>query len=234
MTTPPSSTDVAHGEVGDPYLISHMTLRKLLGFLGVFMPVILVLGVVVLKAAFEIGPHEDDEVFQPSISHYYHTIMRNAFVAIVAAFGFFLFTYRGYPDKRWWKRDRIFTNAAGACALLVACFPTNNTGECVILFCYIHFIAATLFFIILAYISYFLFTLSDDPPSQRTHRKRDRNKVYRICGGVMVLCIVILAIYFLFDLKGWPHNTVFIFEAIALIAFGISWLTKGEAILGDK
>ncbi|HLF65375.1 MAG TPA: hypothetical protein VI603_16535 [Saprospiraceae bacterium] len=229
-----SSTDVAHGKVGDSHLISHLTLRKLLGFLGVFMPLILILGVVALKALLDIGPHENDKVFQPSISHYYHTIMRNAFVGIVSSFGFFLFTYRGYKSDVWWKRDNLFTNTAGICALLVAFFPTNKTGECEILFCYIHFISATLFFIILAYISYFLFTLSNKPPSQRTMRKQSRNKVYRTCGVVMALCIVILTIYFLFFEDSWPVNTVFIFEAIALIAFGISWLTKGEAILGDR
>ncbi len=234
MPPPPASTDVAHSEVGDSHLISHMTLRKLLGFLGVFMPLILILGVVVLKAIFEIGPHESDKAFQPSISHYYHTIMRNGFVAIVAAFGFFLFTYRGYDEAQWWKRDSLFTNAAGVCALLVAFFPTNNYGECTVIFCYIHFIAATLFFIILAYISYFLFTLSNKPPSQRTERKRDRNKVYRTCGAVMAGCILILAAYFCFFENSWPVNTIFIFESIALLAFGISWLTKGEAILGDR
>ncbi len=224
MTTTPAS----------PYLISHITLRRLLGFLGFLMPFILVIGVFVLKAVFNIGPHESDKAFQHSISAYYYTIMRNAFVAILSSFGLFLFTYRGYPSDKWWKRDHLFTTAAGACALLTAFFPTNKAGSCEIIFCYIHFTAATLFFVILAYISYFLFTESDKSPSERTPRKHSRNKVYRTCGVIMVSCLIILTVYFLTRKSvSWPTNTVFIFESIALWAFGISWLTKGEAILGD-
>lgn len=207
----------------DPYLISHMTLRKLLGSLGFLMPFILVIGVIVLK---------EDTILRPSISDYYYSGMRDVFVSILAAFGLFLFTYRGYESPKLWKKDNLFTNAAGVCAILVALFPTDQAA-CPWT-CKIHFGAAVAFFAILSYISLVLFTRSNKDPEDRDWRKVTRNRIYRVCGATMIVCLVILAYYFLADPSGWPENTVFIFEALALWAFGISWLVKGEAVLGDK
>lgn len=203
-------------------VISHMTLRKALGLLGFLLPFILLIGALIL---------EEDNIFQSSVSHYYYTGMRDVFVAIVASFGLFLYTYRGEDPK-----DDLLTNIAGVCAILVALLPTNKDGNCQLISCYIHFAAATLFFIILAYISYFIFTLSNKPIAERTIQKRQRNIVYKICGLVIASCILLLAIYFAFfqDSGKLPFNTVFWFESFSLLAFGISWLTKGEAIFGDK
>ena len=53
----------------------------------------------------------------------------------------------------------------------------------------------------------------------------------------MGACIVLIAISFLLRNSVLafltPFQPVFWLEAIAVLAFGISWLTKGEAILGD-
>ena len=203
-------------------LISYMTLRKLLGLLGIVLPFVLLAGAYLL---------DELNIIQPSISHYYHTVMRDVLVIVVASFGLFLFTYKGEA-----KIDGVLSNIAGICAVCVALFPTNELGSCQELTCYIHFIAAMSFFIILAYMSYFIFTLSNNEVKFQTPQKRKRNVVYKICSSVMFFCILILAAYFLVFKKSnaWPESTVFIFEAIALIAFGISWLTKGEAIFGDK
>jgi hypothetical protein len=207
---------------GDSQLISHMTLRKLLGFLGFLLPFILVFGAYFL---------DELQTIQDSISHYYYTEMRDVFVAIVSSFGLFLFSYKGEAEK-----DSILANIAGSFAICVALFPTNRDGHCEALHCYIHFISATGFFAVLAYISYFIFTLSNKPPELQTAQKRKRNAVYKICGIVITVCILLLALYFVvFNQSSvLPRYTVFIFESIALFAFGISWLTKGEAILGDK
>lgn len=209
----------------DPVMMSHMTLRKLLGFLGFLLPVILIAGMVFKNEA---------PIIQPSISDYYHTGMRDVFVIVVASFGLFLFTYKGYKAKSFWTNDSLFTNAAGVFAILVALCPTNATPTCEVYTCYVHFTAATLFFTILAYISYFIFTLSNKPPAERTPQKRIRNRVFRICGITMALCIVALILYFAFFKQVWPGVTVFIFETVALWAFGFSWLTKGEAIWADS
>ena len=53
----------------------------------------------------------------------------------------------------------------------------------------------------------------------------------------MSLCIVLIVILYLIpDEVASPikvYKPVFWLEAIAVVAFGISWLTKGEAILKD-
>jgi putative copper export protein len=65
-----------------------------------------------------------------------------------------------------------------------------------------------------------------------------RNRIYRICGAAMAVCIVLMALYFILPGSiGGPlsrYNAVFWLETIAIVSFGISWLVKGEAILKDE
>jgi hypothetical protein len=69
-----------------------------------------------------------------------------------------------------------------------------------------------------------------------TDMKKQRNRVYKICGIVILVSVAGIPI---FGLDGiWEHvkayKPTFVLETFALVAFGISWLTKGEAILGDN
>lgn len=82
---------------GEPSIISYLTLRKFIGFLGMGLPFILLIG----------GWWDFGEGIQSSVSAYYHTGMRNAFVGILFALGVFLMTYKGYD----WV-DNIFTTLA--------------------------------------------------------------------------------------------------------------------------
>jgi hypothetical protein len=60
-----------------------------------------------------------------------------------------------------------------------------------------------------------------------------------MCGWAMLSCLALIAVYKLF-LPDDPMSPiaaikpVFWLESIAIIAFGISWLTKGETILKDR
>jgi len=65
-----------------------------------------------------------------------------------------------------------------------------------------------------------------------------RNLIYRTCGVVILVCIVLVGLQALLT---EPNCTipsalpkVFTLEAIAVWAFGLSWLIKGEAILADQ
>jgi hypothetical protein len=97
----------------------------------------------------------------------------------------------------------------------------------------VHYASAALFFLTLAYISFFLFTKSK---GHKTPEKKMRNKVYRTCAVVMVGCLVVIALVHVF---GWEKynlaqlKIVFLLETLALWAFGLSWLTKGEFLLKD-
>ena len=210
-----------------PDLLSYQTIRRIIGFVGLFMPIGLVMGTFLFTNCREI---------QPSISNYYYTVMGNVFTGCLCIVGIYLITYRGFDN------DYIATNLAGALAFFVAFFPTNITSGsgCTILDLDansfrngVHLASASLFFITLSYISLFLFTKSN---KALTKQKRHRNTIYKICGYVMIISLLIILLFKSGVLKDPNDNfkIVFTFETISLFAFGISWLTKGELYLKDK
>lgn len=199
-------------------LISYLTLRKLLGIIGVSFPIILLAGCLILGKC---------EGIQPSISDYYYTNMRDVFVGYLFAIGLFLFTYTGYD-----KRDNLAGNLGCLFAIGVAIFPTGHPNTII---SQLHLGCAAALFLVLSYFSLFLFTLSSktDPGGM----KRKRNVVYRVCGYIMLFCISFLFLWFLLLAERFPNlaflDPVFWLETLALWAFGISWLTKGEMLLAD-
>ena len=86
----------------------------------------------------------------------------------------------------------------------------------------------------LAYFCLFLFRRSS-PERKLTRRKRHRNMVYRICGLVIVACILVMVSLILKDVARLlrPINPLLCCESLALVAFGVAWLTKGKGILQD-
>jgi hypothetical protein len=213
----------------NPQVISFLTLRKAVGILGIAFPVVLAVGSLLFCDCAEI---------QSSISSYYHTDMRNLFVGTLCALALFLFAYKGYD-----RRDAIAGNLGCLFALGVAFFPTSVTESstpCIpeafnnSVLSSIHFISAGLLFLVLSYFSIVLFTKGSKNP---TARKLKRNRLYRICGYAMLGCIALIALYFMLLEKRYPAlqnlDPVFWLESIALWAFGISWLTKGKALLND-
>ena len=58
--------------------------------------------------------------------------------------------------------------------------------------------------------------------------------VYRICGWTMLACVALMILYFAIDppsLRNTP--VVFALETVAVEAFGISWITKGQTLWPD-
>jgi len=71
--------------------------------------------------------------------------------------------------------------------------------------------------------------------SDPTQQKLKRNKIYIICGLIMIACLISIMIYFNFFQDTNPKSSfVFWAETIALVAFGVSWLTKGGTLYPDK
>ena len=70
-----------------------------------------------------------------------------------------------------------------------------------------------------------------------TPEKTKRNRLYRVCGVVIAICIGIIAILGIsakVDTPGTGGSPwVFWLESIALCAFGLSWLVKGETLWRD-
>jgi hypothetical protein len=215
----------------DPQLISYITLRKAVGILAILFPVIIVVGSLIFGGCDDI---------QSNLSMYYHTRMRNVFVGILCAIALFLFAYNGYD-----RIDAIAGNVACVFALLIAFFPTSVTEPltpCILapyindISSSIHFFSAGGFFIVLAYFSIFLFTKKEPKP---TKMKLKRNKLYRICGYIILGCIFLMAGYYALLKHNYgqglqKYDPILWLETLALWAFGVSWLTKGNTILTDK
>lgn len=196
---------------------SYLALRKAVGWIGILLPFVLLLGNTIL---FGGNPN------QPSVSLYYYTPMRDVLVGGLCAVALFLFFYSGYDT--W---DNTTASLTGFFALLVAFFPASETGSGGIANT-VHVISAALFLGSLAFFSLFLFTKDDGNP---TPEKLKRNSIYIACGSVMSVSLLALLIYFI--IKREDHtSTPFIFwaETVALVAFGISWLTKGGTLYPDR
>src|SRR5713226_4435152 len=206
-------------------VFSYLALRKAIGILGIALPIAMFLGAWIF---YRTG-------IQSSISSYYYTGMRDVLVGTLWAIGFFLLSYKGYE-----RADDIAGDLGCVFAVGIALFPTapdmNPSAEARWIG-YIHLAFAGLFFLTLIYFSLFLFTKTD-PSRPPARRKLQRNRVYKGCGYAMAICILLIAIYFILpneeasSLKG--YDPAFWLETIAIEAFGISWLTKGEAILKDE
>ena len=196
---------------------SYLALRKAVGWIGILLPFVLMFGNHIFFK---------EELTLNNISLYYHSGMRDVFVGSVCAISLFLFFYKGY-DK--WVN---FTgNLAGFFALGIVFFPTVKEGP-YNLSAKIHFFCAAVFFTILSIISLFLFTRKRYNP---TRQKLARNRIYIICGIIMVVCLLAIMIFInLFENEYPRSDFVFWAETLALLAFGTSWLTKGGTFYPDK
>ncbi len=205
-------------------VIGYLTLRKAIGLLGTSLPFVLSLGAFLL---FNTG-------IQASMSSYYHTGRRDVFVGTLCAIGIFMLSYRGYE-----RQDDVADDLACVFAVGVALFPTTLREDLTTLDTIgaLHLVFAALLFLTLAYFSLFLFTKTD-PTKTPTRRKRQRNQVYRTCGYTLVasIALILLLTFLPLEIKQAlsPYHPVYWLESLAVVGFGISWLTKGEAMLGDK
>jgi hypothetical protein len=210
-------------EPNDSLVLSYLGLRKAVGIIGFLLPFVLAFGKMLLQ-----GPG-----IQGSISGYYYSDMRDVFVGSLCAIGVFLMSCRGYD-----LRDEIAGYLACVFAIGVALFPTtpyvNSTAHDQLIGA-LHYSFAALFFLTLAYFSLALFTKSD-PAKIPTPQKRKRNTVYRVCGYTILACILLTAVVSLPSVKPLVERLtpVFWLESAAVVAFGVSWLTKGETILKDE
>ena len=199
---------------------SYLALRWIIGVLAITLPLVLVI--------WEFISCECDDILS-SISNYYHSDAGDYFVGIVFAIAVFLFTYRGYAKGKEWISDNYAGYLTCLFLLGVALFPTGDSwiGQA-------HLTFATLAFLMLAYFCFVLFVKTNVQPGEVLPKlKRRRNMVYRICGAIIVLCIVLIGAYlwFLQDEESISDlSPVFWLEWLALWAFGISWFVKGKAL----
>jgi len=220
-------------------VLSYMTLRNLIGFSGLLLPVVLIL--------FTKSNYHSIFIL-PTISEYYYTNNGDILVVILSVLSVFLITYNGYT-----MMEKFWMVLAAVCGIGVAFCPMSieyaadpgslhTTLEVPKMFGReLHMIFASLFFISISIISLHYFPKSNKPlthnPGEKRSPKEKRNIVFKICGIVMLLCVALIGIYFIWieEIKKVTGElpVIFIFESFAVWAFAVAWLTKGQTILPD-
>lgn len=201
---------------GEHLQVSYLTLRRVVGILGVSLPIIVVVWHFALCGCTGI---------LSSISEYYQFRTRDALVGIMFTISWFLFTYRGYD-----RVDDYMSDLACIFGLGETLFRDRCHGRVEQI---VHYVCTVGFFLVLAYFALFLFTKSS---GEMTPRKRVRNRVYRTCGVIMLVCLVLIGVdfFFLVDVPAVEAlHPIFWLEAIGLWAFGFSWFVKGETLWKD-
>lgn len=210
-------------------VISYKNLRRLIGILGMLLPVICYLG----------GRLFANLPLEKSISFYYYTNVRDALVGLLVGVGMFLISYNGYE-----KIDSLISKVTGLAAVGIALFPCLGEIPSLGKVGYFqldpsisnifHVASASIFFVLLALNSIFIFTLTDDK-ARMTKSKKIRNSIYIFCGIIILISIIALLIIQATVSQNIIDEKciVFIVETIMLEAFGISWLVKGETIFTD-
>jgi hypothetical protein len=196
--------------------------RQLIGYVGLLLPIVLFL----FAGLFPTAELPRWGVLT-SISAYYYTAAVAAFIGLLVALALFLFTYRGYRN-RYRLADRAAAITAGVAALGVAIFPAEapvaelQLGWWSSWMRYVHYGAAVVLFTTFAVFSLWLFRLASETGPLPADKVR-RNRVYLICGIAIVIGMVWA---FLAGLRG---RSIFLPETVVLVAFAVSWLTKGYA-----
>lgn len=211
-------------------IVSFYRVRQALGYLGFFLPLALILG-----GALSLGEVE------PSISDYYHTVLRDIFVGTMCAIGIFLIAYPGHRRGGGeWVSDDMVTSVAGIAAFGVAFFPNegmspvpavNSVTQMLLghdLAAKGHYLSAIVFLSALAYICLVKFARTASPA---------RRRIYRASGWTILVMTVATVTASVFKVAGPPvpravvidYQLVLWFEAVAVWAFSVSWLTKGRA-----
>lgn len=203
-------------------------IRKAIGWLGMGLPVVLVL--FSLVPFFETG-------IKDSISSYYYSNLREIFTGTLCAVSLFLIRYEGTDNKNFWRNDKKLTNIAGIMALGVAFIPTNPgvceekiytlLPSCIKYIGWVHYFFAASLFLILAIISINVFTIGQKRNENIPVYFLNENNIYRTCGWLIIVFIIMIPVFDLFNIF---TSSTLLFEALALIAFGVSWLIKGRGL----
>jgi len=218
----------------NPAVLSYYTMRRAVGLMALTLPFALA-GGSMLSALLAPGHHLPHPLLQRSISDYYYTSTRDYYVGALCAIAAFLVFSRGYD-----LHDEIAGYLAGAFAFGVAFVPSfnphsNRYTPLDMEFGYIHAAFAASMFLVLAYICLFRFRRSS-PGKPLTRRKQHRNRIYGACGLIMAACMLAMVGLTIRAVLNRRHPSHWLFwcETLALGAFGVAWLTKGEGLLRDR
>ncbi len=227
------------GEDGASLSEAYIYLQRIVGTIAITLPFVVAGG----DALF------GDSGLRGSISAYYYGRTGGYFVGSLFALAMFFLSY-DYRPREQRSIDNKLSNVASAAAIGVALLPTPSNGSLATgsakVIGTLHLVSAGTLFGLLAIFSLYHFTKTGGEVTATTTwgdrlrrifvtqpahldkmsaQKRRRNRIFRVCGWIIVACIVLILVSNAF---GW--KLLFWLESVAVVAFGFSWLVKGGAV----
>lgn len=199
-------------------------IRNICGLLGALLPFLAIFSVLLIDNL------PKGALYSISATYY----LSPALVGILTAASIVLMCYDGYS-----KLDDFITTISGVFGLGIVLFPcsvgfiSGPVGFFQLpmhISNIIHCTCASLFFTLLAFNSYFIFTKTADFETV-TENKKKRNKIYKICGiGMFAFMILQVLSVCISWVPGW---FTMVNEIFLLLFFAMSWLTKGGVFFKD-
>jgi hypothetical protein len=227
------------------YTRSYRVSRLVVGFLGILLPIIFIIGEALFLRG---GVH-----VRGSLSEYYHTSMQDIFVGGLCVIGFLLATYMAGEARTW---DFWASLIAGVAVLGVVFFPTTRSGlpagaplcgsvpgpaGCSAVeqtlgehqTAVIHAVFAIAFIFFLAVMS-FLFAASEVLPKQdrlpvpgRPKPRLFQNPALFWIHSACAMVILAAGAWAFAGAGIWQLTPLYIGEVASVWAFAISWIVAG-------
>lgn len=217
------------------YVRSYLLIRTVVGVLGILLPLLFIIG----EAYFLRGSVQ----VRGSLSAYYHTSMRDLFVAGLCVIGYLLATYMSAQTNTW---DFWLSLVAGVAVMGVAFFPTGRPGlteeaplcgttpipsgcsaiqqqlgENVV--AAIHYTSAAIFIVSLGVLAFYF--------ASRERRHTNNTglaNVLKLCGVAIFAAVAWVIVGGLLRATFWGLTPLYVGEVLSVWAFGLAWLLKGR------
>jgi hypothetical protein len=221
--------------------LANLWTRAIIGIIGIVLPLVLIAG----EAFFLRGGVH----VRGSLSAYYHTSMRDFFVASLCVTGFFLATYMAGTKSLDFRLSLV----AGLAVIGVVFFPTMrphllaDAPRCGVtpmpdgcssiqqqlgerLAASIHFTFAATFILSLAAMCFFVFAKGEKDRSKRPEMatKTWTATVVSACGWVILGAVAWAIVGGLLNVTIWELTPLYLAEVISVWAFGTAWLLKAR------
>ena len=181
----------------------------------------LIVGVIAISLAALTSVFSDTPLESISASYHEGGWSRDIFVGFLFAISAFLLAYNGY-----FIFETVLSKIAAISALGVALFPCSCGGHQEII-PHVHYVSAIIMFLILVA---FCFSFFMRARSKGHTQAVFSMYIYAICGITIFLSIAVIGLDIILDeaISSRIIRLTFFCEAVALIAFGIAWLTASR------
>lgn len=181
----------------------------------------LIVGIIALSLATLTSIFAETAISSISASYYEQGWSQTIFIGFLFAIAAYLMAYNGIS-----KTEMVLSKVASVAALGVALFPCE-CGSHVALVPYVHGLSAAVLFLILAFFCREFYKRAYTKGYTEALR---RARIYVMCGVLIIVSIVAIALDNFSNgaLTQKIPRFVFYGETMALVAFGISWLTASR------